>query len=99
MIKKIIHSLRALFLIIPLAFVLGSFLANCGNGNGFCSGSVTTVDEAQCTDYAVDNGCTSSSFDPTTGICDVEDCQVCEDDIDDGDAVIDVDDFGFDDDF
>ena len=99
MTKKFIQSLRALFLLIPLAFVIGSALTSCGSGDGFCSGTVTTVDETQCTDYQLDNGCSSSSFDPVTGECDVEDCAICEDDIDDGDAVIDVDDFGFDDDF
>jgi len=93
--KKIMSSMRVLFLVIPMVFVLSTVLSNCSDGDFNCDGDVLVDSQEACSNYAVANGCEFSSFD--AGICNVENCLVCEDVVDDDDPVIDVDDIDFDD--
>lgn len=88
--QKMMRTLRGLFIAIPLAFVLVTVIANCGDGGGLCSGSVSSSDTTECADYAADNGCENFSFD--NGVCDVVNCDSCEITVDDLDPVFDIDD-------
>jgi len=91
--KKLMSSMRILFLLIPMVFVLGTVLSNCSDGDVNCDGDVLVDSEAACDAYADNFGCEFNSFD--AGICNVENCIVCEDVVDDDDPVIDVDDGDF----
>ncbi len=92
MLKKLIRALQGLCVAIPLSFILVSVVSNC-SGISDCSGTVTLDNEADCSTYAIANDCADFNF--SGGVCNVTNCGDCEEFVDDGDPVIDVDDGGF----
>ena len=95
MTKKFRDALRALLVIIPVFFIIGSVLVNCSGSGDDCDGDVTGVANiTECENYANDNDCDDFNFE--NGVCNVVGCDNCEVIVDDLDPVIDdVDDAGF----
>ncbi|MFO1463908.1 MAG: hypothetical protein U1F66_09010 [bacterium] len=92
--KFILNGVRALLVMIPVAFVFSAVFATCGNGNaGPCSGDVNVSTVSDCQNYSSSNDCDSFTFE--NGVCNVVNCQNCEVIVDDIDPVIDVDDPAF----
>ena len=94
MTKKIRDTLRALLVIIPAFFIIGTVFVNCSGVGDDCDGDVNVANETECEDYSNDNDCDSFTFE--NGVCNVVGCDNCEIIVDDLDPVIDdVDDPGF----